>query len=161
MVLSKCSGGEIGLRTVVQRVSWSRVHVAGELTGEIDVGLCVLVGVTHGDGVQDVQWMAEKVANLRIFEDESGKMNRSVQDVGGGILLVSQFTLYGDARKGRRPSFTSAAPPEQAERLYDDLVSALETRGIRVQTGVFQAMMQVSLCNDGPVTIILDSKGVF
>jgi D-tyrosyl-tRNA(Tyr) deacylase len=161
MVLSKCSGGEIGLRTVVQRVSWSRVHVAGELTGEIDGGLCVLVGVTHGDGVQDVQWMAEKVANLRIFEDESGKMNRSVQDVGGGILLVSQFTLYGDARKGRRPSFTSAAPPEQAERLYDDLVSALETRGIRVQTGVFQAMMQVSLCNDGPVTIILDSKGVF
>ena len=149
------------MRTVVQRVSWSRVHVAGELTGEIDVGLCVLVGVTHGDGVQDVQWMAEKVANLRIFEDESGKMNRSVQDVGGGILLVSQFTLYGDARKGRRPSFTSAAPPEQAERLYDDLVSALETRGIRVQTGVFQAMMQVSLCNDGPVTIILDSKGVF
>ncbi len=149
------------MRTVVQRVSWSRVHVAGELTGEIDGGLCVLVGVTHGDGVQDVQWMAEKVANLRIFEDESGKMNRSVQDVGGGILLVSQFTLYGDARKGRRPSFTSAAPPEQAERLYDDLVSALETRGIRVQTGVFQAMMQVSLCNDGPVTIILDSKGVF
>jgi D-tyrosyl-tRNA(Tyr) deacylase len=131
------------------------------LTGEIDGGLGVLVGVTHGDGVQDVQWMAEKVANLRIFEDESGKMNRSVQDVGGGILLVSQFTLYGDARKGRRPSFTSAAPPEQAERLYDDLVSALETRGIRVQTGVFQAMMQVSLCNDGPVTIILDSKGVF
>jgi D-tyrosyl-tRNA(Tyr) deacylase len=161
MVLSKCSGGEIGLRTVVQRVSWSRVHVAGELTGGIDGGLCVLVGVTHGDGVQDVQWMAEKVANLRIFEDESGKMNRYVQDVGGGILLVSQFTLYGDARKGRRPSFTSAAPPEQAERLYDDLVSALETRGIRVQTGVFQAMMQVSLCNDGPVTIILDSKGVF
>ena len=149
------------MRTVVQRVSWSRVHVAGELTGAIDGGLCVLVGVTHGDGVQDVQWMAEKVANLRIFEDESGKMNRSVQDVGGGILLVSQFTLYGDARKGRRPSFTSAAPPEQAERLYDDLVSALETRGIRVQTGVFQAMMQVSLCNDGPVTIILDSKGVF
>ncbi len=149
------------MRTVVQRVSWSRVHVAGELTGEIDGGLCVLVGVTHGDGVQDVQWMAEKGANLRIFEDESGKMNRSVQDVGGGILLVSQFTLYGDARKGRRPSFTSAAPPEQAERLYDDLVSALETRGIRVQTGVFQAMMQVSLCNDGPVTIILDSKGGF
>jgi len=105
--------------------------------------------------------MAEKLANLRIFEDENGKMNRSVKDIGGGILLVSQFTLYGDARKGRRPSFTSAAPPEQAERLYDDLVLALKTAGLPVQTGVFQAMMKVSLCNDGPVTLILDSKGVF
>jgi D-tyrosyl-tRNA(Tyr) deacylase len=105
--------------------------------------------------------MAEKLANLRIFEDENGKMNRSVRDIGGGILLVSQFTLYGDARKGRRPSFTSAAPPEQAERLYNDLVLALKTAGLTVQTGVFQAMMKVSLCNDGPVTLILDSKGVF
>lgn len=135
--------------------------MAGQLTGQTDAGLCVLVGVTHEDGSQDVAWMADKLANLRIFEDESGKMNRSVRDIGGGILLVSQFTLYGDARKGRRPSFTSAAPPEQAERLYDELVLALKTAGLPVQTGVFQAMMQVSLCNDGPVTLILDSKGVF
>jgi D-tyrosyl-tRNA(Tyr) deacylase len=135
--------------------------VAGQLTGQTDAGLCVLVGVTHEDGSQDVAWMADKLANLRIFEDENGKMNRSVRDIGGGILLVSQFTLYGDARKGRRPSFTSAAPPEQAERLYDELVLALKTAGLPVQTGVFQAMMQVSLCNDGPVTLILDSKGVF
>jgi len=149
------------LRTIVQRVSWSQVHVAGQLTGQTDAGLCVLVGVTHEDGTQDVAWMADKLANLRIFEDENGKMNRSVRDIGGGILLVSQFTLYGDARKGRRPSFTSAAPPEQAERLYDELVLALKTAGLPVQTGVFQAMMQVSLCNDGPVTLILDSKGVF
>ena len=149
------------MRTIVQRVSWSQVHVAGQLTGQIDAGLCVLVGVTHEDGSQDVAWMADKLANLRIFEDENGKMNRSVRDIGGGILLVSQFTLYGDARKGRRPSFTSAAPPEQAERLYDELVLALKAAGLPVQTGVFQAMMQVSLCNDGPVTLILDSKGVF
>jgi len=149
------------LRTIVQRVSWSQVRVAGQLTGQTDAGLCVLVGVTHEDGAQDVAWMAEKLANLRIFEDENGKMNRSVRDIGGGILLVSQFTLYGDARKGRRPSFTSAAPPEQAERLYDELVLALKNAGLPVQTGVFQAMMQVSLCNDGPVTLILDSKGVF
>jgi len=149
------------LRTIVQRVSWSQVQVAGQLTGQTDAGLCVLVGVTHEDGAQDVAWMAEKLANLRIFEDENGKMNRSVRDIGGGILLVSQFTLYGDARKGRRPSFTSAAPPEQAERLYDELVLALKNAGLPVQTGVFQAMMQVSLCNDGPVTLILDSKGVF
>jgi len=149
------------LRTVVQRVSWSRVQVDGQLTGQIDAGLCVLLGVTHEDCANDVAWMAEKLANLRIFEDENGKMNRSVRDIGGGILLVSQFTLYGDARKGRRPSFTSAASPEQAEHLYDDLVLALKRAGLPVQTGVFQAMMQVSLCNDGPVTLILDSKGVF
>ena len=105
--------------------------------------------------------MAEKLANLRIFEDENGKMNRSVRDIGGEILVVSQFTIYGDARKGRRPSFISAAPPEQAAKLYDGLVIALKTAGLPVQTGVFQAMMQVSLCNDGPVTLILDSKGVF
>lgn len=149
------------MRTVVQRVSWSRVQVEEQLTGQIEAGLCVLVGVTHEDRANDVAWTAEKLANLRIFEDENGKMNRSVRDIGGGILLVSQFTLYGDARKGRRPSFTSAAPPEQAERLYDELVLALKTAGLTVQTGVFQAMMKVSLCNDGPVTLILDSKGVF
>ena len=149
------------MRTIVQRVTCSKVQVDGQTTGEIGPGLCVLVGVTHEDDAGDVAWMAEKLANLRIFEDEAGKMNRSVTDVGGSILVVSQFTLYGDARKGRRPSFTMAAPPGQAEKLYGALVLALKNMGLPVQTGVFQAMMQVSLCNDGPVTLILDSKGVF
>ena len=149
------------MRTIVQRVTCSKVQVDGQTTGEIGPGLCVLVGVTHEDDAGDVAWMAEKLANLRIFEDEAGKMNRSVTDIGGSILVVSQFTLYGDARKGRRPSFTMAAPPGQAEKLYGALVLALKNMGLPVQTGVFQAMMQVSLCNDGPVTLILDSKGVF
>lgn len=149
------------MRTIVQRVTCSKVQVDGQTTGEIGPGLCVLVGVTHEDDAGDVAWMAEKLANLRIFEDEAGKMNRSVADIGGSILVVSQFTLYGDARKGRRPSFTMAAPPGQAEKLYGALVLALKNMGLPVQTGVFQAMMQVSLCNDGPVTLILDSKGVF
>ena len=149
------------MRTIVQRVTWSKVQVDGRTTGEIGPWLCALVGVTHEDAAGDVAWMAEKLANLRIFEDEAGKMNRSVTDVGGSILVVSQFTLYGDARKGRRPSFTMAAPPGQAEKLYGELVIALNNMGLPVQTGVFQAMMQVSLCNDGPVTLILDSKGVF
>jgi len=149
------------LRSVVQRVSWSEVKVDGQVKGKIGSGLCVLLGVTHGDGEKDVAWMAEKLVNLRIFEDDQGKMNRSVRDVGGEILLVSQFTLYGDARKGRRPSFTLAAPPDEAERLYEALGTALREQGVPVATGVFQAMMQVSLCNDGPVTLILDSRGVF
>ena len=149
------------MRTVVQRVSWSDVQGGEQLTGQIDAGLCVLVGVTHEDRANDVAWMAEKLANLRIFEDENGKMNRSVKDIGGGILLVSPFPLFGEGRQGRRPSFTSAAHPEQAERLYDDLILALKAAALPGQTGVFQAMMKVSLCNDGPVTLILDSKGVF
>jgi len=149
------------LRSVVQRVSWSEVKVDGQVKGKIGEGLCVLLGVTHGDSDRDVAWMAEKLVNLRIFEDDQGKMNRSVKDVEGEILLVSQFTLYGDARKGRRPSFTSAAPPDQAERLYEALGDALREQGVPVETGVFQAMMQVSLCNEGPVTLILDSRGVF
>jgi D-tyrosyl-tRNA(Tyr) deacylase len=149
------------LRSVVQRVSWSEVKVDGQVKGKIGAGLCVLLGVTHGDSEKDVAWMAEKLVNLRIFEDDQGKMNRSVRDVGGEILLVSQFTIYGDARKGRRPSFTSAAPPDEAERLYEALGAAVQALGVPVTTGVFQAMMQVSLCNDGPVTLILDSRGVF
>lgn len=149
------------MRAIVQRVSWAKVEVDGRLTGKTGPGLCVLVGVTHEDGTQDVGWMVEKISNLRIFEDGSGKMNLSVKDTGGGILLVSQFTLYGDARKGRRPSFTSAAHPQQAEKLYEDLAHGLKGTGLPVETGVFQAMMEVSLCNDGPVTLILDSKGVF
>ncbi len=146
------------MRAVVQRVSRAAVRVAGEVAGAVDAGLLVLVGVAAGDGALDARWMAEKVAQLRIFGDAAGKMNRSVEDVGGGVLLVSQFTLLGDARKGNRPSFTGAAAPEPAAALYEEVCAALRARGLRVATGVFRAHMEVELVNDGPVTILLDSR---
>jgi D-tyrosyl-tRNA(Tyr) deacylase len=143
---------------VLQRVSEARVKVGGEITGEIGQGLLLLVGIGREDGDADLVWMADKLAGLRIFEDGEGKMNLSVLDVGGSILSVSQFTLYGDCRKGRRPGFTDAARPETAEVMYERFNSLLRERGLRVETGRFGAMMEVSLVNDGPVTFILDSR---
>jgi D-tyrosyl-tRNA(Tyr) deacylase len=154
------------MRAVVQRVSSARVTVSERVTGEIGVGLLVLVGVAQGDGPADVAYTASKVRDLRIFEDDGDdqgrkRMNRSVLDIGGGVLVVSQFTLSGDARNGRRPSFAAAADPEVARALYEDVVRELRTSGLPVATGEFQAMMQVSLVNDGPVTILLDSRKAF
>ncbi|HEY8529848.1 MAG TPA: D-aminoacyl-tRNA deacylase [Paenibacillaceae bacterium] len=146
------------MKVVAQRVSRARVRVGGETVGEIGPGLLLLVGVGRDDEERDVVWMAEKVAGLRVFEDEAGKMNLSVLDVGGSILSVSQFTLYGDCRKGRRPSFADAAPPEMAKELYETFNDLLRTKGLKVETGVFGAMMEVELVNDGPVTLIVDSK---
>lgn len=145
------------MRAVLQRVREARVEVNGSVTGSIGKGLLVLLGVAREDTTRDADYLAEKVAGLRIFPDEEGKMNRSVQEAGGAVLVVSQFTLYGDTRKGRRPSFDRAAPPEQARALYEYFVQALRARGLPVETGVFQAMMQVHLINDGPVTIICES----
>jgi len=149
------------MRAVVQRVSRASVTVEGQITGEIGVGLLVLLGVGREDTPAVAASMAEKVANLRIFEDDQGKMNRSLLDVEGAALVVSQFTLYGDARGQRRPSFISAAPPEQAAALYEEFNKALRRVGITVATGVFQAMMSVELVNEGPVTILLDSDKKF
>lgn len=150
------------MRAVVQRVASASVSVAGRVVGAIDHGLCVLVGAGAGDTEQDVAYLIDKVANLRIFADDQGKMNRSVLDVRGGVLAVSQFTLYGDARKGRRPSFVHALEPELANQLYEHFVDGLRKAGIaHVATGVFRASMQVSLINDGPVTILLDSSKAF
>ncbi|MUT67276.1 D-aminoacyl-tRNA deacylase [Paenibacillus sp. NEAU-GSW1] len=146
------------MKVVVQRSKKAEVTVEGALSGAIDFGLVLLVGITHEDTEADVRWMAEKVAGLRIFEDEQGKMNHSVTDVGGQILSVSQFTLYGDCRKGRRPNFMAAARPETAEPLYNLFNETLRKAGLRVETGVFGAMMDVSLLNWGPVTLIVDSK---
>jgi len=146
------------LRIVLQRAKNAQVTVDGKVTGSIDRGLVLLVGFTDGDGEEDLRYLADKVVNLRIFEDENGKMNRSLLDVGGGILSVSQFTLYGDCRKGRRPSFIAAADPEIASRLYDRFNEKLRSHGVTVETGVFGAMMQVSFINDGPVTLILESR---
>lgn len=145
------------MRAVVQRVSSARVEVDGEVTGSICRGLLVLLGVGQGDTEKQAAWLAEKIAGLRIFEDEAGKMNLSVEEVGGGVLVVSQFTLLADCRKGRRPSFTEAAPPEVAERLYQEFVRRVRECGVRVETGVFQAKMRVHLVNEGPVTIWLDT----
>lgn len=149
------------MRCVVQRVSKASVLSNGELTGEIDGGLMVLIGVMAGDTEQDMKYIADKVPHLRIFEDENDKMNLSVQDVKGAILAVSQFTLYGDARGGRRPSFTQAAAPEEANALYEKCLAHWRKSGIRVETGVFRTHMEVTLTNDGPVTILLDSRKGF
>jgi D-tyrosyl-tRNA(Tyr) deacylase len=149
------------MRAVLQRVSSARVTVGAETVGEIGAGLLVLLGVERGDSEQDGAALAKKTAQLRIFEDAAGKMNLSVEDIGGQILVVSQFTLAGDCRKGRRPGFGQAAPPELAKALYLDYVEHLRGRGLSVATGRFQAMMQVSLVNEGPVTFLLDSRKVF
>jgi len=148
------------MRAVVQRVSSARVEVDGEATGSIGRGLLVLLGVGQGDTEKQAQWLAEKTAGLRIFEDDAGKMNLSVQDVGGSVLVVSQFTLYGDCRKGRRPSFTEAAPPDLADQLYQVFVNHLRALDIPVETGVFQAKMLVHLVNEGPATIWVDTEQV-
>ncbi|MGE5216048.1 MAG: D-aminoacyl-tRNA deacylase [Chloroflexota bacterium] len=146
------------MRVVVQRVSQARVSVAEEIVGEINVGLCVFVGVGKEDEEEDADSLADKIKSLRIFSDEQGKMNRSVTDTGGEVLVVSQFTLYGDCRKGNRPSFTGAAPAEQAERLYRRFAQRLRDSGLTVATGRFQSSMEVSLVNNGPVTLVLESS---
>jgi D-tyrosyl-tRNA(Tyr) deacylase len=149
------------MRAVVQRVSRARVSVGGQTTGEIGAGLMILLGVGREDSAAVAAALAEKGANLRIFEDENGKMNLSLLDVKGSALVVSQFTLYGDARGGRRPSFIAAAPPEMAKALYEEFCGALRKLGVHVATGIFQAMMSVELVNEGPVTILLDSEKTF
>jgi D-tyrosyl-tRNA(Tyr) deacylase len=149
------------MRAVVQRVSSASVKVDGELTGEIGKGLLVLLGVAKDDSELDADYLAEKVAGLRIFEDDAGKMNLSVVDVGGAVLAVSQFTLFGDVRRGKRPSFDAAARPEQAKALYQYFVESIRASGLRCHTGRFQEMMEVELVNTGPVTILLDSKKGF
>jgi D-tyrosyl-tRNA(Tyr) deacylase len=146
------------MRAVVQRVSSSRVVVDQEVIGQIGHGLLVLLGMTHRDTPEQARWLADKVCGLRVFADDEGKMNRSVAEVGGGVLVVSQFTLYGDCQKGRRPSFIDAAPPEIAIPLYEEFITAVRAQGIPTASGRFGAMMQVELVNDGPVTLIVDSK---
>ena len=149
------------MRAVVQRVSRAQVRVAGAVSGEVGRGLAVLLGVARGDGPDDARSLADKVALLRVFEDPAGKMNLSVGEVGGALLVVSQFTLLGDGRRGNRPSFTEAAPPEEADALYQAFCQHLRGQGLAVATGVFRAHMEVELVNDGPVTILLDSKKLF
>ncbi|HEX7088012.1 MAG TPA: D-aminoacyl-tRNA deacylase [Vicinamibacterales bacterium] len=149
------------MRAVIQRVSAAQVTVGSRLVGRIDRGILLLVGVEKGDGPDDVAFIAGKTRDLRIFPDEEGRMNRSVAEAGGAVLVVSQFTLCGDARKGRRPSFDAAAPPDVARALYEALVERLRADGLPVETGEFQAMMAVSLVNDGPVTLLLDSRRRF
>jgi D-tyrosyl-tRNA(Tyr) deacylase len=149
------------MRAVVQRVSRASVKVNHEFTGRISEGLLVLLGVAHEDAESDADYLAAKITGLRIFEDEDGKMNRSVADIGGAILAVSQFTLFGDVRKGKRPSFDAAARPERARELYEHFVTQIRALGLRCETGRFQEMMEVELVNQGPVTILLDSKNLF
>ena len=144
------------MRVLLQRVSRAEVRIDGKVVGRVQRGFCLLVGFTHGDGAEQAEWMADKVIGLRLFGDNEGKMNLSLEDVGGGLLVVSQFTLYGDARKGRRPSFIDAARSEVAEGLYDMFVDRLRARALEVATGQFGAMMEVDLVNDGPVTLWLE-----
>ena len=146
------------MRVVVQRAKHGKVTVFGEVVGEIDFGLVLLVGITHDDTEEDAAFVADKIAHLRIFEDEQGKMNLSLLDVGGSILSISQFTLYGDCRKGRRPNFMDAAKPGHAKHIYEAFNEQLRQKGIHVETGVFGAMMDVELTNVGPVTFIVESK---
>lgn len=146
------------MKVVLQRVSRASVTVDGTLVGRIGPGFVLLVGITHGDTTAQIEWMARKIAGLRLFEDEDGKMNCGLDDVDGAILAVSQFTLYGDARKGRRPSFIGAARPEHAEPLFDHFVASLRHHGLDVATGVFGAVMDVAIHNDGPVTLILERE---
>lgn len=146
------------MRAVVQRVSHASVTVGGRVSGEIGAGLLILLGVSRTDNPESAAYLAEKIVNLRIFPDEAGKMNRSLLDTHGSALVVSQFTLYGDTRGGRRPSYIQAASPEDANRLYEEFVQAMRALGVQVATGVFQAHMEVELLNDGPVTILLDSE---
>jgi D-tyrosyl-tRNA(Tyr) deacylase len=147
------------MRVVLQRVSRAEVRLAGEVAGRVERGFCLLVGFTHGDTPDAVRWMAEKVAGLRLFSDAEGKMNLGLGDVGGGVLVISQFTLYGNAEKGRRPSFIDAARPEEAIPLYEQFLGELRAGGLAVASGQFGAMMEVELVNDGPVTLILERQG--
>jgi D-tyrosyl-tRNA(Tyr) deacylase len=149
------------MRAVVQRVGRARVTVREEVTGKIDRGLLVLVGIGAADTEADADYLADKISGLRIFEDEHGKMNLSLSEIAGSVLAVSQFTLYGDVRRGKRPSFDAAAPPEKARMLYEYFVERIRAAGLRCETGRFQEMMQVELVNDGPVTILLDSSRAF
>ncbi|ACL63559.1 D-tyrosyl-tRNA(Tyr) deacylase [Anaeromyxobacter dehalogenans 2CP-1] len=149
------------VRAVIQRVSRAEVRVGGAATGAIGRGLLVLLGVARDDGAPDARLLADKIAALRIFEDAAGKMNLAVAEVGGAVLVVSQFTLLGDARRGNRPGFSDAAPPEAANALYESVCGMLREKGLRVETGVFRAEMEVELVNDGPVTILLDSRRLF
>jgi D-tyrosyl-tRNA(Tyr) deacylase len=148
------------VRAVVQRVSRAEVRVDGEVVGRIGRGLAVLLGVGRDDTEEEARYLVEKISGLRIFPDEEGKMNLGLEETRGAMLVVSQFTLYGDTRKGRRPSFVDAAPPEEANRLYERFVELARARGLEVATGVFQAMMEVELVNDGPVTLVVESKAV-
>lgn len=149
------------MRSVVQRVSRAAVNVNGETIGRIGKGFLVLLGVGIEDSSQDLAWMVDKIVGLRVFEDEEGKMNRSILEEKGEILLVSQFTLYGDCRRGKRPSFSTAAPPQKAKALYDEAVRKIAASGVPVETGIFQADMKIDLVNDGPVTLLLDSEKTF
>lgn len=149
------------MRAVIQRVSQASVSVAGEIHGKIGSGLVVLLGIRHGDNETDLRWLADKIVKLRIFGDQDGKMNLSVADIGGEVLIISQFTLYGDCRKGRRPGFSGAAPPEIAEPLYNKFIEEVKGRRLRVASGTFQAEMAVALTNDGPVTLLVDSEKTF
>lgn len=146
------------MKALVQRVSSASVIISGETAGSIGNGLCILAGIAIGDSEDDIDYLVNKIVNLRIFADESGKFNLSVKDIQGELLLVSQFTLMADTRKGRRPSFTLAAPPQEAERLFESLVTKCRASGLKTETGRFQAMMQVNIVNEGPVTIMMDSR---